>query len=201
MATPRVCSIPDCSKPARFQKQGSLCRLHYDRELRSRPPEQSAKFDGWEWLRALSTTTETECILWPRGTGADGYGLLSHRGKHFRANRVSCEIKHGPAPGLVARHSCDNRLCVNPNHLAWGTHAQNSADAIARGRQVRGAASPHAKLTDDKAREIYVSPLSHRMLAKQYGVGASVVWRIKNRLTWQHATSRVASPSAPPNVE
>lgn len=201
MATSRVCSIPECGKPARYRKHGSLCWTHYRHYLQARPPSDTPKFDGWAWLSALSGTTETECILWPRGTGADGYGSFSHRGKRVRANRVSCELRHGPSPGLLACHSCDNPLCVNPNHLYWGTHAQNAADATARNRRPVGSAMASAKLTEDKAREIFVSPLSPKALAEMYGVHDETVRRIKKRTAWAHATAEVASPSSPPTTE
>lgn len=44
----------------------------------------------------------------------------------------------GPVPnGAHLRHSCDNRRCVNPNHLTLGTAIDNNQDMIARGRHWR----------------------------------------------------------------
>lgn len=36
--------------------------------------------------------------------------------------------------GMEACHSCDNPRCVNPKHIWPGTHQQNIADCIAKGR-------------------------------------------------------------------
>lgn len=77
------------------------------------------------------------CWLWTAGTRS-GYGTLRSGGKRgpmIQAHRLSWELANGPMPqGAHILHSCDNKLCVNPAHLRPGTQADNTQDAIERGR-------------------------------------------------------------------
>lgn len=89
---------------------------------------------------AIPSAPRHEKMCWPwTASTAKGYGQIKIAGRPLRAHRVDHEIANGPlAPGEHVLHSCDNPLCCNPAHLRAGTHAENMAEKVSRGR-ARGA--------------------------------------------------------------
>jgi len=77
----------------------------------------------WEWKGALTNS---------------GYGKASINHKTINAHRASYEMFKEVIPkGLLVLHQCDNKKCINPDHLYIGDHKQNSKDAKDRGRRVK----------------------------------------------------------------
>lgn len=80
------------------------------------------------------------CWIWIGRTSTNGYGRIGiGRNKQYAAHRVSWEHYRGPIPaGMIVCHKCDTPLCINPNHLFIGTHADNARDRDRKGRAGHG---------------------------------------------------------------
>lgn len=131
----------------------------------------------------------SDCINWTRAIDTRGYGHLKLNGKTVRAHRHVWETSHGPIPnGLHVLHRCDNRKCINLDHLFLGTHADNMADMRAKGRRkglAVGMANGRSRLTDEQIRAIRSDTRGKRVIAAQYHISPAQAQRIRLRLQWQ----------------
>jgi len=130
-----------------------------------------------------------DCWPWTAGRGSHGYGQINvgyH--KPITAHRFSYELHRGPIPvGMCVCHSCDNPLCVNPAHLFLGTHADNMADMMAKGRSAHGELNGHAKLTRAdvlSVRERLAAGESQQSIGDSFGVCRQTVSHIAVGKRW-----------------
>lgn len=103
----------------------------------------------------VAITDPHYCWLWQGTLQNNGYGDFDFRLRNVRyrcsAHRVSYMLTHNHQipEGLCVLHRCDNKQCVNPNHLFLGTQLDNIRDMMKKGRHTfpKGEDSTSAKLT------------------------------------------------------
>lgn len=115
--------------------EAKYCRLRCFHAHRFYVPFDADKFF------AKSVWTVDGCLIWLGNTYNAGYGTVSYHAdphaerKMVATHRVAWMLKKGPIPdGMDVLHRCDRRLCMNIEHLFLGTHAENMADMIRKGR-------------------------------------------------------------------
>ncbi|TAM15933.1 MAG: HNH endonuclease [Pandoraea sp.] len=189
-----ACIFPGCC--GKYYSKG-YCIKHYQRLRAHGDPSICLKVAVPARERFLSSIkTVGECWVWTGSTNETGYGFLSIGSKSDKsrrnvlAHRFSFEMHKGEIPaGLNICHVCDNRACVNPNHLFAGTQADNVADMVSKDRHQKGSRNGRAKINEAVASQIFdevKSGKTHTVVAQKFGVTRSLVSLIASGKRWRH---------------
>jgi hypothetical protein len=91
-------------------------------------------------LLSRHTKDENGCWTWTGYKNQIWYGRARYFGDLVGVHRISWMHHHGEIPdGMLVMHKCDNRLCINPEHLQLGTHGDNNRDCFEKGRHPNSA--------------------------------------------------------------
>lgn len=152
-----------------------------------------------------NATIETPCHEWTGYIEPGGYGRWQ-RDKPRLAHRVVMEITQGPPSSEKPQvnHLCHNRKCVNPGHLYYGTHNENSRDMVDSGRSLKGRSNTklkgrptkfkgsrnrNARLTESDIpviRSLILSGKTHKEIGEMYAVSSTCIGYISTNKTWRH---------------
>src|SRR5690554_1189721 len=127
----------------------------------------------------------SECIEHSGYVENSGYSKTSWEGRNGYAHRKAYAEKAGLSreqlDGVVVRHTCDNKRCVNPDHLEAGTHKDNMADRKKAGIKYKKLAVDDVAAIRSRLAE------GHTLvaIAKDYGVSKQTISQIKREVTWQ----------------
>lgn len=127
------------------------------------------------------------CWEWIGSRDRKGY---SRFGIKTKAYRYSYEKFKGKIPqNMSICHSCDNKGCVNPNHLFLGTNEENQEDKVKKNRQAKEESHGRSKLTRENVidiREKIIKGVGCRYLANQYHVTIGLIYHIRDRKIWKN---------------
>jgi hypothetical protein len=142
-----TCKADICEREANSK---GFCDAHYKRFLTHGDanfggplrPRKSTKYTNIQWIKDHADYAGDECLEWPFGKFANGYGQVCVNKVNKVASREMCIAAHGEpiSPEYEAAHSCGNGHlgCVNPRHLRWATKIENETDKEIH-RAIRGA--------------------------------------------------------------
>jgi hypothetical protein len=109
------------------------------------------------------------------GCTSYGYGKFRIDTRMIQAHRISWTIKNGEIPeGLLVLHKCDNRICINPNHLFLGTNKDNMRDMHSKNRCI------NKKLSDEDILLIRASKDRRYKIMSKFGISESYLSQIKS---------------------
>lgn len=134
-----------------------------------------------------TTQTKEDCWEWSGSYYVVGYPCY----KQKYAHRVAAALAFGPFPrSQFVCHKCDNRKCIRPDHLFFGTAQDNATDAAIKGRMMRGEKHVCAKLTPDDVRQMVElsKTTTQTELAKLFRINQTGVRDILIGRTWSHVT-------------
>jgi hypothetical protein len=126
--------------------------------------------------------------------GTGGYcrvALCAGGMKNLYVHRLVLQVFVGPCPeGMEACHNDGNRANNRLANLRWDTHQSNVDDMRAHGTHRQGAKMHLAKLTDEIVlairAEYAAGGVTHRQLARKFGVAKTAIHNVLNRQTWRH---------------
>ena len=170
-------------------------------------PELSLKYGAakstmtrWKMLLGLTNGKKGDRkVVWIEGpggcwlctshkVGGTGYPQGSvKKGRRSIARVMWCE-KFGEWPdGLEMLHSCDNRRCINPDHVRPGTKEENGGEMAERDRSAWGERSGMHKLSSEEAKKVFdlKGKMPQRKVGKLFGVSGSTIFHIWNGTTWR----------------
>lgn len=142
------------------------------------------------WSKVCKEDTN-ECWMWIGCVNGSGYGSFKTSYKSNMAHRFSWELVNGKIPnGLEILHKCDNRLCVNPNHMDIGTSKDNMRDMINKGRSGVGDKNSMSKYTELdvlRIKKAYKKGIStYESVGKLFGISWGHVRQLVLCTRWKH---------------
>lgn len=118
---------------------------------------------------------------------------MSYKNGSIAVHRASYMVWKGEIPkGMYVLHKCDNRACINPEHLFLGTHIDNMNDMKKKNRQhKRPGQSHHVNKLKNKdvleIRRLWKSGKeTQSSLSKKYYVSIACIHNVVKRKSWTH---------------
>lgn len=138
------------------------------------------------WIDTGKLIITDDCWLWEGAKNSDGYAAIAWEGNYNgKGHRIMFSL-YNPnidIEGKVIRHTCDNPLCMRPDHLLVGNPYDNVMDMHKRGRGWTNKVNPDIVRM---IRDLWATgKYTQKEIGERFGVNYRTVSYIVNRRTWQ----------------
>ena len=134
------------------------------------------------------------CHEWTGTLKQNGYGFVTQNGKRLLAHRAAMINAGYDVEGWHVLHKCNNRKCVNPEHLYLGTHEENMEDMAADGSK-KGERHHNCQLSDADVMRCfelrYVERKRVKDIAALYGLSPKYVSALLSGKKRAHQTAKL----------
>lgn len=184
-------SLTEIAELSEVGREGIRYQMKKNDIKRRDPDEKQGSEEDRFWSK-VNKCGEDECWEWTGALSDTGYGVFIFESKLQGAHRVAYQLEYGDIEGPQVNHVCDNRSCVNPDHLYNGTQRENIEDAVERSdldnyHHICGEKHPQAKLTVNDVNEIksmLKEGKSQMSVADEFSVSHSTINEIANDKRW-----------------
>jgi hypothetical protein len=149
-------------------------------------PHQKSRF----WALVPLELPKESCWPWRGFIDVNGYGIFQTNKVNHRAHRIILQLRGIDLKGKVVCHKCDNKGCVNPEHLFVGTQLDNMRDAKIKGRMAHGSKHCRAVLNEEKVKAIrylHERGIGAEAMARIFGCSSNTIKHAYQGRTWTHA--------------
>lgn len=136
----------------------------------------------WNKVKIVPESNSDACWEWQGGTlnnrSGHNYGVASiGHSKTELAHRFVAGLTDN-IEGRVVQHTCDNPICVRPDHLIVGDQKDNLLDMYQKGRN-------NTKLDRVKVLDIRTKSLTREEYAKKYNITVGTVGDVQRGTVWK----------------